>query len=203
MEAKIKNSNDVLQIWRGKVGEVCITSRVSKDLQRQSRLREKEENKEVSEQERREKRLEEIIEQNVHIKDLETNREDEGVAKMFLTDVRDREQKKEDIFAQLLRKRNNKFNKLWGTRILVKYDSKTQARNMLRGQADKSPNKGKIDSGLVNRSSLDCERQSKMVNDGYSEQKLNRKVWLDEANDREHYQRTCKNQKINLLLKRR
>ena len=40
---------------------------------------------------------------------------------------------KQDIFAELLRKRNNKFNKLWGTKILVKYDSHEQAKSLLRG----------------------------------------------------------------------
>jgi|LakMenEpi03Aug12_release.lakeMendotaPanAssembly.Ray.scaffolds.fasta_scaffold3622685_1 hypothetical protein len=37
---------------------------------------------------------------------------------------RKHEQQKEDIFAELLRKRHNKFNKLWGTKILAKYDSR-------------------------------------------------------------------------------
>jgi hypothetical protein len=36
--------------------------------------------------------------------------------------------------SELLRKRNNKFNKLWGTRILVKFDARKEAKLMLRGE---------------------------------------------------------------------
>ena len=53
--------------------------------------------------------------------------------KPIKTTRKNREQEKEDIFSELLRKRNNKFNKLWGTKILVKYDSKKEAKLMLRG----------------------------------------------------------------------
>ena len=50
---------------------------------------------------------------------------------------RKHEQQKEDIFAELLRKRHNKFNKLWGTKILAKYDSRGQAKQMLKGDPQK------------------------------------------------------------------
>jgi hypothetical protein len=39
--------------------------------------------------------------------------------------------------ADLLKKKNNKFNRLWGTKILVKYDSREKANSMLSGSPEK------------------------------------------------------------------
>jgi len=66
---------------------------------------------------------------------------EEETKNAFLKEIAERskrhEQRKEDIFAELLRKRNNKFNKLWGTKIMVKYDSRVEAKHMLKGDAQK------------------------------------------------------------------
>jgi hypothetical protein len=46
----------------------------------------------------------------------------------------------------LLRKRNSKFNKLWGTRILVKYDARNEAKQMLKGEGERKPS---VEKGAV------------------------------------------------------
>lgn len=49
---------------------------------------------------------------------------DQEGSQNYQIQIKSKQKKQEDIFAELLRKRNNKFNKLWGTKILVKYDSR-------------------------------------------------------------------------------
>lgn len=94
--------------------------------------------------------------------------------------IRSKEKEQEDIFSELLRKRNNKFNKLWGTRILVKYDSRGQARQMLRGDSEKHPNssskKQNNDAGVTNGYNTSKDK----INDAktMSEEKANLQIWL-------------------------
>lgn len=77
--------------------------------------------------------MEAIITQNVSVIDLNEVKSNEASRDNLKDNIIQKEHKKEDIFAELLRKRNNKFNKLWGTKILVKYDSRNEAKQMLRG----------------------------------------------------------------------
>jgi hypothetical protein len=85
---------------------------------------------------------------------------------------------------------------------------------LLKGQADKSPN-SLVESTLnspIKKSdgnNSDVRSKSNVRSDatpqssrGISEVEENYD-WREEQNDQEHYWRMCKNEKINLLLKRR
>ena len=73
------------------------------------------------------------INEDVNLLDVEEEPEVDEDFKPIKSVRKNREKEKEDIFSDLLRKRNNKFNKLWGTKILVKYDSRKEAKLMLKG----------------------------------------------------------------------
>jgi hypothetical protein len=69
------------------------------------------------------------------IKMMEGEKINSAYSKEMLLRDQMREEEQESIFAELLRKKNNKFNKLWGTRILVKYNSHQKAKSLLKGQS--------------------------------------------------------------------
>ncbi len=78
-----------------------------------------------------------------------------------------------------MKKRNCKFNKLWGTKILVKYDAKQEAKHMLRGEGDKTP------KGATGEETSRSETAKPALDQ--------EAAWMQEEMNEEHYWRMCKN----------
>lgn len=113
----------------------------------------------------------------------------------------------EKYVSSFLDKRNRKFKKPWGNKILIKYNSGKEAKNMLEGSRKDSPAKTELKTfniqssksnktgthfsniGLENLTESDAEVVESMKEEGQNEGK--------------YYEIMCKNEKINLFLKDR
>jgi len=67
---------------------------------------------------------------------IETSRKEINRAAYALVKLRQKE--KEDILAGLLKRKHNKFNKIGGNRMIVKYDEHKVAKYMLEGDISKT-----------------------------------------------------------------
>lgn len=137
LENKIKSNSDAMDLWRNKIFEA---SRKEKRRSRQTeKTRERERKKGDCALEHREEQIERALDRSINIISVEHPPAQTALDRQRKEGQRQHEKEKEQIFAELLRKRNNKFNKLWGTRILVKYDFEEQAKSMLKGESDRPP----------------------------------------------------------------
>ena len=55
----------------------------------------------------------------------------EDHASIMINQLKEKRQTQLKYFTTFLEKRNRRFKKPWGNKILIKYDSKNQARQML------------------------------------------------------------------------
>lgn len=115
----------------------------------------------------------------VAYEEAEMSEDERRAYKSIVSDNQEKYSEQKGILAELLKKKRNKYNKVGLSRVLVKYDQEEEAKWLLKGLPHKhthSPPTHQLSHALE-----EC----------------------DPAEEDEHYQRMCKNEKINLLLKHR
>lgn len=125
LENKIKSNKDAFELWKSKIYEA--SSHLGRPTKPQNEKRREIDVGQLRMQ-RREEEIEQALQRSLNIISIETP----PTTHTNHTQKIPRCQKQQ-ILAQILRRRNNKFNKLGGTKILVKYDCEEEAKWMLEG----------------------------------------------------------------------
>lgn len=111
----------------------------------------------------------------------------------------------EKYISKFLDKRNRKFKKPWGNKILIKYNSKSEAKEMLEGSRKASPNKEAMSSTSLITSQI---KKIKTIygNTPADISTENLKIlesMREEEGDEKYQEMMYKNEKVNLFLKDR